>query len=109
MIQIASLKANSTVIVQSWLSIKWVRYACGPETDCHWILKFQVIHGAVKDLGLRSTILDGGVVALDDRFAQPISEKTGFAVQYVIDSANGNRPITNDETQKILDALTGLD
>jgi hypothetical protein len=42
------------------------------------------------------------------RFAQPISEKTGFAVQYVIDSANGNRPITNDETQKILDALTGL-
>jgi hypothetical protein len=43
------------------------------------------------------------------RCAQPISEKTGFAVQYVIDSANGNRPITNDETQKILDALTGLD
>jgi hypothetical protein len=43
------------------------------------------------------------------RNAQPISEKTGFDLQYVIDSANGNRPITKDETQKILDALAGLD
>jgi hypothetical protein len=43
------------------------------------------------------------------RFAQPISEKTGLAVEYIIDSANGNRPITKDETRKILDALTGLD
>jgi hypothetical protein len=43
------------------------------------------------------------------RCAQPISEKTGFAVEYIIDSANGNRPITKDETQKILDALTSLE
>jgi hypothetical protein len=43
------------------------------------------------------------------RNAQPISEKTGLDLQYVIDSANGNRPITKDETQKILDALAGLD
>jgi hypothetical protein len=43
------------------------------------------------------------------RYAQPISDKTGFAVQYVIDSANGNRPITKDETQKILDALTSAE
>jgi hypothetical protein len=43
------------------------------------------------------------------RYAQPISEKTGFALQHIIDSANGNRPITNDETRKILDALTSLD
>jgi hypothetical protein len=43
------------------------------------------------------------------RNAQPISEKTGFALQHVIDSATGNRPITKDETQKILDALSSLD
>jgi hypothetical protein len=43
------------------------------------------------------------------RNAQPISEKTGFALQHVIDSATGTRPITKDETQKILDALSSLD
>jgi hypothetical protein len=41
--------------------------------------------------------------------AQPISAKTGFALEHIIDSANGNRPITKDETKKILDALTSLD
>jgi hypothetical protein len=43
------------------------------------------------------------------RYAQPISDKTGFAVQYVIDSAHGIRPITGDETRKILDALASAE
>jgi hypothetical protein len=43
------------------------------------------------------------------RYAQPISDKTGFAIQYVIDSATGNRPVTNDEMRKILDALTSAE
>jgi len=63
---------------------------------------------ALKSAGIRSTakLLE---TARTVKGRKILSEKTGFAVEYIIDSANGNRPITRDETQKILEALTSLD
>jgi bifunctional non-homologous end joining protein LigD len=53
-------RAN-TVIDQAGQVRVWSRNRLSLDT------KFRVIHDAVKELGLKSTILDGEVVALDDQ------------------------------------------
>jgi hypothetical protein len=64
-LQYSSVSSSPSLWAHSYRSLGqvrvWSRNRLSLDT------KFQVIHGAVKDLGLRSTILDGGVVARHDQ------------------------------------------
>jgi ATP-dependent DNA ligase len=52
---------------QSLFSTPPVNLACGPGTACHLEQKFPAVAKSASKLKLRSTILDGEIVAVDEK------------------------------------------